>query len=90
MVPQSLIGWFITPVGILLTLLVLFKKINGDSLKYYFLIGLIWTIIAIVLDYVFIVMLLKPADGYYKLDVYFYYITTLVLPLVVCFLKKKK
>ena len=81
-VPASLIGWFIMPVGILIALWVLLKKIKSVSFQHYVLIGIGWTIIAIVFDYLFLVLLLKPADGYYKLDVYLYYALTLILPLV--------
>lgn len=39
-----------------------------------------WTVIAVLGDYLFIVKALKPADGYYKLDVYLYYALTLFIP----------
>ena len=83
LVPASLIGWVIMPIGIAVTLWVLFKKIKGASLKYYLAIALVWTIIAVVFDYIFLVKALKPADGYYKLDVYLYYALTLLLPIAV-------
>jgi len=44
---------------------------------------MIWTIIAVVFDYIFIVKLLKPLDFYYKLDVYLYYSLTFILPILV-------
>jgi len=44
--------------------------------------AVVWTLIAIVFDYFFIVKAFKPADGYYKLDVYFYYIFTFLMPLI--------
>ena len=87
-VPQNLIGWFITPIGIIITLWVLFKKIKNNSFKYYIKLGLVWTVIAIVFDYFFIVKMLNPADGYYKIDVYLYYILTFILPLFVGWKKK--
>ena len=80
LVPPALIGWFITPIGIIATFWVLLKKIHSTSTKYYGFIGLLWALIAIVLDYMFIVLLLHPADGYYKPDVYLYYALTLLLP----------
>ena len=43
--------------------------------------ALVWTFIAVVGDYLFIVKAFKPADGYYKLDVYLYYALTLAIPL---------
>jgi len=82
-VPANVIGWYIMPIGIVITLFVLFKFIKSKDLTYYFKLGVIWTLTAIVFDYIFLVQLLKPADGYYKLDVYIYYGLTLILPLLV-------
>lgn len=80
--PASLIGWVITPIGIVITTLVLRKKIKPNSFQYFLALALIWATIAVVFDYLFIVKMLKPADGYYKLDVYLYYIITFIMPLV--------
>jgi hypothetical protein len=82
-VPVSMIGWVIMPIGIAVALWILFKKVNGDSFRYYALLAVVWTVIAIVFDYFFLVQAFKPADGYYKLDVYLYYALTFILPLVV-------
>jgi hypothetical protein len=82
-VPPNFIGWTIMPIGIIITLWVLFKKIKGKTFKYYFLLAVIWTFIAIVFDYFFLVQVFKPIDGYYKLDVYVYYAFTFILPLFV-------
>ncbi len=57
---------------------------------YYLKIAIAWTVIAVVLDYFLLVQLFKPADGYYKLDVYFYYTTTFILPLLVGIFKTAK
>ncbi len=81
--PPAFVGWAIMPIGVALTLLVLLKKIKGGTFKYYFAIAAAWTLIAVICDYFFLVKLLKPADGYYKLDVYLYYGLTFVLPAVV-------
>ena len=89
-VPVAMIGWFITPIGIAITLWVLFKKITSDKLEYFLKLGFAWVVMAIVLDYVFLVMMFKPEDGYYKLDVYFYYLFTLALPLLVGWIKATK
>lgn len=89
-VPASLLGWVIMPIGILITLWVLAKKIKTGSLQRYALIAVAWTSIAIVCDYLFLVLVFKPADGYYKLDVYIYYALTLVLPLVVGWYKSTR
>ena len=89
-VPVSLMGWVIMPIGMAITLWVLLKKIRGGSLQYYLSIGAVWTIIAIVFDYLFLVLLLKPADSYYKPDVYVYYVLTLVLPVIVGWWKLRR
>jgi len=78
--PAPLIGWAIMPIGAIITVWVVAKKIKGESLRYYFVVAILWTAIAIVLDYLFIAKLLNPADGYYKLDVYIYYALTFILP----------
>ncbi|HEY6088167.1 MAG TPA: hypothetical protein VD771_00100 [Gemmatimonadaceae bacterium] len=80
-VPPNLIGWIILPIGTAIALWIAFKKVKGDTLRYYWLVALVWTLIAVLGDYVFIVKALKPADGYYKPDVYLYYALTLAIPL---------
>ena len=89
-VPVALIGWIITPIGVAITLWVLYRKIRAASFSYYLKIGVVWAILAIVLDYIFIVMMFAPEDGYYKLDVYFYYLFALALPLLVGWMKTSK
>ena len=81
LVPVNLIGWIIMPIATLITVWVAFKRVKGDTLRYYCLVGLVWLLIAVLGDYLFIVKVLKPADGYYKLDVYLYYALTLAIPL---------
>jgi hypothetical protein len=51
--------------------------------------GVIWTIMAVVLDYFFIVKMLNSPD-YYRLDVYLYYALTFILPVAVGWYKKSK
>lgn len=89
-VPKNMLGWVIMPIGTIITLWVLFKKIKGDSFKYYIKLALAWTLIAIVFDYFFMVKLLNPTDGYYKTDVYLYYTLTFILPLIAGCKKKVK
>lgn len=89
-VPPSILGWIISPIGILITLWVLLKKIRHTQFQYYLTLGIVWTIIAVVFDYFFLVKIFKPADGYYKLDVYFYYAVTFLLPAIVGWIKTKK
>jgi len=88
-VPKELIGWYIMPIALIVTLWVLLKKINRNSLTCYIGLGVIWTIMAIILDYFFLVKLFKTV-GYYKIDVYIYYFLTLVLPIFVGLYKFNK
>jgi hypothetical protein len=82
-VSVSVVGWVIMPIGIIITLWVLLRKVKSDSFQYYLILAVVWTLIAVVFDYFFLVRLFKPADGYYKLDVYLYYALTFILPLIV-------
>lgn len=81
--PQALLGWFIMPIGTAISAWVLFKKVKGGPLLYYLKIGITWALIAIVLDYFLLVKLFNPTDGYYKIDVYLYYLIAFLLPLLV-------
>jgi hypothetical protein len=85
--PKDLLGWLIMPFGIAFILWVLLKKVQRESFTCYIGLGVIWAIMAILLDYVFLVKLLKAA-GYYKFDVYLYYALTLALPVIVGWRKK--
>lgn len=88
-VPKEMIGWYILPFGVAVTLWVLFKKIERDSFGCYFGIGLFWTVIAAVMDYIFLVKLFNSTD-YYKSDVYLYYALTFLLPIAVGWYKFNK
>jgi hypothetical protein len=83
LLPANLIGWAIMPIGIVIAVWILWKKVRGDSRRYFARLALVWVLIAIVCDYLFLVQLLQPAGGYYKIDVYVYYAVTFVLPLLV-------
>lgn len=87
--PNAILGWVIMPFGTLAALWVLLKKVKGDSIKYYLTLSLVWTLIAIVFDYFFLVKAFNPADGYYKLDVYLYYAFTFLLPLLIGYQETK-
>jgi hypothetical protein len=89
-VSPALIGWVIMPIGILLTLWVLLKEVKGTTLTYFLTLSVVWTILAVLLDYYLLVQLFHPKDGYYKLDVYLYYAVNLVLPVTAYFIKAKK
>ena len=87
-VPVSMIGWILIPIGTIIMLWVLFKKIKSNLFRHYLLLAISWTVIAIVFDYFFIVELLKPEDFYYRTDVYLYYALTFILPIIVGWRKK--
>jgi len=87
-VPKNMIGYFIMPIGIIITLWVLFKKIKSNYFNYYLVLAFVWMLIAVILDYFFIVKGFNSGQGYYKADVYLYYILTFVMPLLAG-LKKK-
>jgi hypothetical protein len=89
-VPAALIGWVLTPIALVITIWVLATRIDGPSLGFYAAVAVIWALLAVVLDYVFIVRLLHPADGYYKADVFIYYAAMLVLPLAAGWWKTRK
>lgn len=86
-VPLDTVGWIILPIGTIITLWVLFKKIKGNSFNYYLYLAIVWMLIAIVFDYIFIIKALN-ANGYYKLDVYLYYVLSFILPLAAYWRKK--
>ena len=81
-VPTGAIGWIIMPIGTVIAIWVSFYKVKGSTLLYFAEVALAWTVIAVLGDYLFIVKMLKPSDGYYKPDVYLYYALTFVIPLV--------
>jgi hypothetical protein len=85
-VPGEMIGWFVLPLGLVATLWVLFKKIARKAFMDYLVLGIFWLVLAVVLDYFFIVQLFQSTD-YYKPDVYLYYFLTLALPTIVGFYK---
>ena len=82
-VPTQQIGWFVTPFGIAITVWALFKKVQMKSMKDALMLGIGWSIIAIVCDFLFMVLPMSLAVSYYKLDVYLYYLVTFALPMVV-------
>lgn len=88
LVPPAQIGWYVMPLGIAITCLVLWKRVHPGSIRDGVLIGVGWAAIAVVCDYAFIVKLLNPPDGYYKLDVYLYYLLTFLLPIGAAWLRR--
>lgn len=88
-VPEQYIGWIITPLATIFTIWVLIHKVRRPELLWYIGTGLIWTLMAIVLDYVFNVVLFQIGNSYYKPDVFLYYFLTFTLPIAVGFWKSK-
>lgn len=50
-VPPFMIGWIIAPVGTVITLLVLFKKIKSNDWRYYLILAVVWTLLAAIQGY---------------------------------------
>jgi hypothetical protein len=88
--PPAAIGWVIAPVGILITIWVLLRRVATGGVARYALVALVWTAIAVVFDYFFIVRAFNPADGYYKPDVYLYYAATFALPIAVGWWRERR
>lgn len=73
-------GWILLAVCTPVTVAVAWWwfKARDLPLEYYAQIGVAWTVIAVVLDYLFIVVLLSAT--YYGPDVFVYYALTLFIP----------
>ena len=75
-------GWIIlvtfTPVTIVMSWW-WFKSRERLSLQYYAGVGIAWALIAVVLDYLFIVLLFS-STAYYSLHIYLYYIIMFLIP----------
>ncbi len=84
LVPSDVIGWILfvlfTPLLIMITL-VRFRK-RFLPLRYYAIVAVTWTGIAIVADFLFIVLLFNP-DNYYHPSVMVYYLEMFLVPLVI-------
>jgi hypothetical protein len=83
LVPSEMIGWILfvlfTPVFIVITFARFRKRLL--PFRYYVVVSVTWTGIAILFDFLFIVNLFKP-DNYYHLSVLLYYLETLLVPLI--------
>ena len=77
----GVIGWILlavfTPVTVVIVLW-WFRKRERLPLRYYAGVGVAWVLIAIVLDYLFIVLLFHA--NYYGTDVFVYYAVTFLIP----------
>lgn len=89
-IPGAILGWSILPFSIIFTIWILVKKIKREELKCYFGVGLVWLIMAIILDYVFIVKFLNLSGYYRQIDIIVYYILIFFLPIIIGWRKFKK
>lgn len=73
-------GWIITAVFTPVTIAITWWwfKDRHLPLSFFLGVGFVWTVIAIVLDYLFIVRLFQTT--YYEIDVFVYYALTFLIP----------
>jgi len=90
-VPNSILGWILCIVFTPITFLIAQRRFKNRKLKFfcYFMTGVLWVVIAAVLDYFFIVKLFSSVD-YYKADVYVYYAITFLIPTLIGLSKRNK
>jgi len=78
---HEVMGWILlivlTPVTIIIAYL-WFRKRERLPMEYYAKVGVAWLLIAVVLDYLFIVLLFQAI--YYGVDVFVYYALTFLIP----------
>jgi len=75
-------GWIMLAVFTPFTIAVTwwwFRRRGDLSLRYYAGVGIAWALIAVVLDYLFIVLLFG-ATAYYTLHVFLYYVLMFLIP----------
>jgi FtsH-binding integral membrane protein len=76
----GIMGWIITAVFTPVTIVITWWWFRARDLPlaYYAGVGIVWTVIAVVLDYLFIVLLFQAT--YYAPDVFLYYALTFLIP----------
>ncbi|MGA2698793.1 MAG: hypothetical protein ABSE74_04045 [Methanoregula sp.] len=76
----GIMGWVLIAIFTPITIAITWWWFTGRdlSLSYYAGVGIAWTVIAVVLDYLFIVLLFHAA--YYGPDVFVYYTLTFLIP----------
>lgn len=72
--PFSLLGGFVTAAFAYIR----FRKRAKVNWQYALLLGISWSAVAVILDFIFIVLLFN-AQGYYRLHIFIYYAITLVV-----------
>lgn len=83
-IPTQYLGLAIMPIYLAAAVWVCVRQFRGknDSVLYLLAVGATWLLIAFTLDYIFIVQAFF-VENYYDYDVLFYYLITLLLPLIV-------
>ncbi len=73
-------GWIITAIFTPVTIAITWWWFRARDLplSYYAMVGAVWTVIAVVFDYLFIVRLFQAT--YYETDVFVYYALTFLIP----------
>jgi hypothetical protein len=76
----GIMGWILLAVFTPVTIAVAWWwfRVRDLPLTYYAKVGAAWTVIAVVLDYLFIVLLFQAT--YYGFDVFVYYALTFLIP----------
>lgn len=79
----GVMGWILIAVFTPVSILIVWRWFCGRDLPlvYYAEIGLVWTAIAVVFDYLFIVVLFSAT--YYSPDVFVYYAITFLIPVCI-------
>jgi uncharacterized membrane protein SirB2 len=83
-VSHDILGWILFVVFTPLMAYLPYRRFRSrnETAGYYFLVALVWLLIAVVFDYLFIVKLFDAKD-YYKLDIFVYYTVTFLAPLLI-------
>ena len=81
-IPHGILGWVLFIIFTPITIYVTYWRFHMRSLSmgYYAMVAIVWTLLAVACDYIFIVMLFN-SQNYYAVDVFLYYITTFLIPL---------
>jgi hypothetical protein len=77
----GIMGWILLVIFTPVTLVIVwwwFSRRELLPLQYYVKVGVAWVLIAVVLDYLFIVLMFQAA--YYGTDVFLYYTVTFLIP----------
>jgi len=79
---EGTMGWILTAVFTPVTIAITwwwFRRRECLPLQYYAGVGIAWVVVAVVLDFLFIVLMFQ-ATTYYKPDVFLYYALTFLIP----------